>query len=54
MNEIVITYKCYNCSNIIHLHEIYEHEEKVYLVMDYIKGGDLMERLLNNEGFSIN
>jgi len=32
-------------TNLLKLHRVYESEDSVYLVMDYIKGGDLLERI---------
>ena len=53
INEIMIMYKSYQCENISHLKEIFEDDEKIYLVMDYQKGGDLMERLLQDDSFPL-
>ncbi|XP_020593761.1 LOW QUALITY PROTEIN: CBL-interacting serine/threonine-protein kinase 11-like [Phalaenopsis equestris] len=33
--------------NIIHLHEVLASRSKIYLVLDYVKGGELFERVFN-------
>jgi serine/threonine protein kinase len=33
--------------NIINLHEVFEGEQHIYLVMDLLKGGELFDRIVN-------
>ena len=35
----------FNHQNIIKLHEVYEKEDQIILIMDWMKGGDLLDRL---------
>lgn len=37
--------------NIVRLHETFEDDDSVYLVMDLCKGGELYERLIDEENF---
>ena len=37
--------------NIVTLHDVYEDQDHVYLFMDLLKGGELLDRILN-VGFS--
>ena len=37
------------CHNIIHLEEIFEDNNNVYLVMEYVEGGDLLQKLLDSD-----
>ena len=41
------------CPNITHLNEIFEDEKKIYLIMDYCEGGDLMEFLIRKGPLSL-
>ncbi|CAG9323736.1 unnamed protein product [Blepharisma stoltei] len=45
INEIKIMRKL-NHPNIIKLHRVYESPHNIYLVLDYVKGGDLYSRIL--------
>lgn len=36
-----------NHKNIINLHEVYEGEKHIYLVMDLLKGGELFDRIVD-------
>lgn len=38
-------------SNIIKLHEVYEGENHIYLVMDLVEGGQLLDHLICNNQF---
>ena len=49
VNEIYIMRKM-NHENIIGLHEVYEGEQHIYLVLDLLKGGELFDRIIN-EGY---
>ena len=31
--------------NVIKLHEVYEDSENVYLIIDYLEGGDLFKKI---------
>jgi serine/threonine protein kinase len=37
--------------NIINLHEVFEGEQHIYLVMDLLKGGELFDRIVNQSHF---
>lgn len=47
-NEISIMRKIKH-PNLAKLHEVYENEEQVYLVMEYLPYGNLLKRVSNNE-----
>lgn len=38
--------------NIVKLHEAYETDDKLYIVMELMKGGELFDRIVENEFFS--
>ncbi|KAI1294727.1 Ribosomal protein S6 kinase alpha-3 [Halotydeus destructor] len=38
--------------NIVTLHDVYEDDSHVYLFMDYLKGGELLDRILSLKSFS--
>jgi serine/threonine protein kinase len=37
--------------NVIKLHEVFEGEQHIYLVMDLLKGGELFDRIINESHF---
>jgi len=37
--------------NIIKLHEVYEGEQHIYLVLDLLKGGELFDRITEVDHF---
>jgi len=37
--------------NIIRLHEVYEGEQHIYLVLDLLKGGELFDRITDVDHF---
>ena len=41
-----------NHKNIIHLHEIYEGEYHIYLVLDLLTGGELFNKLQTKDSYS--
>ncbi|XP_059647115.1 serine/threonine-protein kinase ATG1c-like isoform X2 [Cornus florida] len=49
MSEIVILKKI-NHNNIIHLHDIIEEPEKIHLVLEYCRGGDLYMYIQQHQG----
>lgn len=51
INEITIM-KRLNHPNIIKLHKIYESEKHIHLILDYVSGGDLFQRLIAKQSFS--
>lgn len=53
LSEVVIMKKI-NHPYVIKLHRIYEDENYVYLVLEYLKGGDLFHRIQKKEKFSEN
>jgi serine/threonine protein kinase len=48
-NEIKVHWTLENCEGALQLHEIYEDEEYVYLVLDYQEGGSLMDYIQKNK-----
>ena len=48
-NEILIMKKANSCENITHLKELFEDEDKIYMIMKYQEGGDLMEKLIKEK-----
>ena len=53
INEISIT-KQLDHPNIIKIYEVYETEHSIYLIMDLITGGDLLQKLNKKEKYQIN
>lgn len=51
VNEIKIL-KLVDHPNIIKLYEVYEDERYIYLVMEYCRGGELIERIVEKSTFS--
>lgn len=51
LNEVVIMKKI-NHPYILKLHRVYEDRNFIYLVLEYLKGGDLFHRLQKKEKFS--
>jgi len=45
VREIEVYYQCQEASNILHLVELFEDEEKFYLVFELIRGGSLEARI---------
>ena len=41
-----------NCSKSVKLYEVFETDEKIYLVIELLYGGDLFERIINKENYS--
>ncbi|XP_060036548.1 serine/threonine-protein kinase DCLK3 isoform X1 [Erinaceus europaeus] len=37
--------------NIVKLHEVYETEKEIYLIMEYVQGGDLFDAIIENVKF---
>lgn len=37
--------------NIVKLHEVYESEAEIYLIMEYVRGGDLFDAIIENVKF---
>ena len=52
INEISIT-KHLEHPNIIKIYEVYETTHSIYLVLDLITGGDLLQKLIKNEKFQM-
>jgi serine/threonine protein kinase len=48
-NEIEMLRKVQGKSNVIALHEVHETKNSIYLVMDYVEGGDLSEFISKNK-----
>lgn len=38
--------------NIIHLHEVYESENNIHLILEYLNGGELFERIKKNGSYN--
>ena len=38
--------------NIIHLHEVYESENNIHLMLEYLNGGELFERIKKNGSYN--
>ena len=50
-NEIVIMRKlCHK--NVIRMYEVYENESYIHLVLEYLKGGELFQKLQNKGTYS--
>ena len=43
--------KAFDHPNIVKFHEVYQDETKYYLVMEYLSGGDLLAKTLEEKGF---
>ena len=41
-----------NCSKSVKLYEVFETDEKIYLVIELLYGGDLFERIINKGNYS--
>ena len=50
--EVEILLRFGSHPNIVTLHDVYEDNEKVYLFMDYLAGGELFDRILNEKMLS--
>jgi serine/threonine protein kinase len=38
--------------NIIHLHEVFESENNIHLILEYLNGGELFERIKKNGSYN--
>ncbi len=38
--------------NLVHLHEVYETENSIYMVLDLLSGGSLLEKIKSNHKFT--
>ena len=38
--------------NIIHIHEVYESENNIHLILEYLNGGELFERIKKNGSYN--
>ncbi|VDK68957.1 unnamed protein product [Dibothriocephalus latus] len=50
--EVQIMLRFKGLSNVVTLRDVYEFENKVYLVMDYLEGGELFDKILRQNFFS--
>lgn len=48
-NEIEALIRCKGMKNVIELYEFYQDDNFYYLVIDYLKGGELFQRIENKE-----
>jgi serine/threonine protein kinase len=44
--------RCLDHKNIIKLHRVYEEDEKVFLILEYVEGGDLFNKIIAAEHFT--
>ncbi|XP_052045174.1 serine/threonine-protein kinase DCLK3 [Apodemus sylvaticus] len=49
-SEILIIQSLFH-PNIVKLHEVYEAEAEIYLIMEYVQGGDLFDAIIENVKF---
>lgn len=50
-SEILIT-RSLSHPNIVKLHEVYESSTEIYLILEYVRGGDLFDAIVDNVKFS--
>ena len=51
-DEIDIMSKVSQHPNIVHLQDLFADEEKIYIVMEYMRGGELYEKITKQKVFS--
>ena len=50
-NEIQVMRKVYH-PNCIELHNVYESANHIYIVMEFVRGGELLDRIINKEHYT--
>ncbi|KAF8562621.1 hypothetical protein P879_06012 [Paragonimus westermani] len=50
--EVEILMRVHNHPNIVRLRDVYENSNLVYIVMDYLEGGELLDRICQRKCFS--